>query len=135
MNYENGEKVCLWDRVKVGGDDKGIVVFSVDDNQYSSLFPKEKWSYLQRGAMIDTTFGGLVHYSEQDEDLELISRGDIPSPEEWAILRKAQLDRQGSEWRSGNGESVQIGYVNKNGQICTEDIGVRSPPMTKFEDI
>jgi hypothetical protein len=39
MNYENGEKVCLWDRVNFGGEDKGIVVFSVDEDQYSSRFP------------------------------------------------------------------------------------------------
>lgn len=92
MNYENGEKVCLWDRVRVGGDDKGIVVCSIDDEQFSQLFPKEQWSYLQTGIMIDTTYGGLVHYPEKDEDLELISRGDKPTPEEWTALRKSQFD-------------------------------------------
>jgi hypothetical protein len=45
MNHENGEKVCMWDRVKLGGEDKSIVVFSVDDDQYCSRFPKEQWSY------------------------------------------------------------------------------------------
>jgi hypothetical protein len=119
MNYENGEKVCLWDRVNLGGEDKGIVVFSVDDDQYSSRFPKEQWTYLQRGVMIDTTSGGLVHFPEKDEDLELIARGDTPSPEEWAILRKVQFETAKSEWKSGKGESVQFGYVNRNGQICT----------------
>lgn len=127
MNYENGEKVCMWDRVKLGGEDKGIVVFSVDDDQYNSLFPKTQWSYLQRGVMIDTTFGGLVHYPEKDEDLELVSRGDKPAPAEWAVLRKAQFETTKSEWKSGEGESVKIGFVNRHGQICT---GHRGTPGT-----
>jgi hypothetical protein len=119
MNYENGENVCLWDRVRIDGKYTGIVVFSIDDDQYSALFPKEQWSYLQHGVMIDTTFGGLVHYSANDEDLELISRGVKPTPEEWAELRKMQFEIPESEWKSGKGESVTIGYVNRNGQICT----------------
>jgi hypothetical protein len=119
MNYENGEKVCLWDRVRIAGEDCGIVVFSIDDDQYSSLFSNEQWSYLQHGVMIDTTVGGLVHYPEKDEDLELISRGNKPTPEEWAVLRKAQFETTKSEWKSGEGESVKIGFVNRNDQICT----------------
>jgi hypothetical protein len=87
MKYGNDEKVCLWDRVKLGRNERGIVVFSVDDDQFNSLFPKEQWSYLEHGVMIDTTFGGLVHFPENDEDLELLCRGDAPSPEEWASLR------------------------------------------------
>jgi hypothetical protein len=47
--------------------------------------------------MIDTTFGGLVHYREKDEDLELISRGTKPTPEEWAVLRKAQFETTKTE--------------------------------------
>jgi hypothetical protein len=125
MNYENGKKVCLWDRVRIGGEGRGIVVFSVDDDQYSSLFPKEQWSYLQQGVMIDTTFGGLMHYREKDEDLELISRGTKPTPEEWAVLRKAQFETTKTEWKNGEGESVKIGFVNKNGQICTGHRGTR----------
>jgi hypothetical protein len=127
MNYENGEKVYLWDRVKIDGKYSGVVVFSIDDDQYSALFPKEQWSYLKRGVMIDTTFGGLVHYPDKDEDLELISRGDRPTPEEWAELRKVQFETAGTEWKSGKGESVKIGYVNRNGQICS---GHRAKPGT-----
>lgn len=119
MKYENGDQVCLWDRVQFSGREKGIVVFSIDDDQYNIRFPKEHWSYLQSGVMFDTTFGGLVHYSESDPDMELLYRGGLPSPEEWASLRKEQFNRTGSEWQNGDGKSVQIGYVNRNGQICT----------------
>ncbi|BET58877.1 MULTISPECIES: hypothetical protein [Geobacter] len=127
MNYSNGEKVCMWDRVKLGGENKGIVVFSADDDQYNSLFPKEQWAYMEHGVMIDTTFGGLVHYSAKNEDLELTSRGDKPTPAEWAELRKVQIETPESEWKSGKGESVKIGYINRNSQICT---GHRDRPGT-----
>lgn len=119
LNYGNGEHVCLWDRVQFPDGGIGIVVFSIDDDEYSIRFPKEQWSYLERGVMVDTSFGGLVHYPKSLPRMELLRHGETPTPEEWASLRKAQFDTAGSEWRSGNGKSVKIGYVNPNGQICT----------------
>ena len=98
---------------------RGLVVFSIDTNEFSATFPSEHWSYLKSGIMIDTEVAGLVHLTESTEDLTLIHRGNRPTPEEWAVLRAVQFGRADSEWRHGAGASVQIGYVNRNGQICT----------------
>jgi hypothetical protein len=66
-----------------------------------------------------TVFGRLVHIDEADEDLRLLQRGEPPTPDEWAALRCVQFTQPNSEWRSGEGTSVQIGSVNRHGQICT----------------
>jgi hypothetical protein len=37
---------------------------------------EESWSHLASGIMVDTDFGGLVHYTDElAEDLVLIQRG------------------------------------------------------------
>lgn len=123
MKYANGEEVRLWDRVQWGSG-PGFVVFSIDADEYSPRFPKANWSYLERGIMVDCAQAGLVHEHEDPPCMELVARGSPPSPEEWASLRRLQLSRSGSEWRSGGGPSVEIGVVNRNGQICLGHRGV-----------
>jgi hypothetical protein len=86
VKYSNGEQVRLWDRVKVWEGCHGIVVFSIDSEEYSSEYPKEHWQYLKRGVMIDTEVAGLIYYEEPEEEMELLARGGVPSPEEWAAL-------------------------------------------------
>jgi hypothetical protein len=119
VNYASGDQVRLWDRLQPWPGCSGIVVASPDTDDYCSRFPREHWSYLRRGILIDTTEAGLIHYPEADSELTLVTRGDAPQPEEWAELRRAQFARPNSEWRSGSGPSVLIGVVNPNGQICT----------------
>lgn len=119
MNYRTGEQIRLWDRLHPWSGCSGLVVASPDTSEFTDRFPREHWSFLQRGVLIETTEAGLIHYPEPDSELSLVSRGEAPQPEEWAALRKAQLARPNSEWRSGSGPSVQIGVVNPHGQICT----------------
>ena len=125
MKYPTGQDVRIWDRVRGGSNWRGIVVFSVDTDEYSPRFPKEQWAHLGRGVMLDTTDAGLVHHPEES-CFELARRGEAPTPTEWAELRGNQLSQQG-EWKSGGGLSVQIGYVNPNDQIC---LGHRGVPGT-----
>jgi hypothetical protein len=75
MNYPDGQKVRLGDRVRLGQDASGIVVASIDTNEYSAEHPAAQWSYLGKGVMIDFpgTYG-LIHYEEPDDDLQLIAR-------------------------------------------------------------
>jgi hypothetical protein len=90
VKYEDGREVRLWDRVQPWLGCRAIVVFSIDAGEYSPEFPKEHWEYLERGIMLDTEHAGLVHMSEPDEDLVLISRGGPPAEAEIAQLREAQ---------------------------------------------
>lgn len=74
MKYWDGQEIRVGDKLKVWDGCAGIVVASMDTNEYSAEHPKEQWSYLKVGVMIDTDQVGLVYYTEMDEDLELIER-------------------------------------------------------------
>lgn len=76
MRYPNGEEIIVGDHVKLGSGEgsEGIVVCAFDRNEYSPSHPKEKWSELEVGALIEFQKYGLIHYKESEEDLQLISR-------------------------------------------------------------
>ncbi|QPJ62782.1 MAG: hypothetical protein G3M70_13210 [Candidatus Nitronauta litoralis] len=77
MNYLDGQEIRLGDKVvfpREVPDSYGIVVFSIDTDEYSAEYPKKGWEYLEKGVMIDTTWGGLVHYSEPSDEFELVER-------------------------------------------------------------
>jgi hypothetical protein len=76
MKYWNGQDVRLGDRVKLGDDDAGVVVCSIDTGEYSDEHPESAWGYLKRGVMISFPKYGLIHYEQSEEDLELIARAD-----------------------------------------------------------
>ena len=81
MKYADGREVRLGDRVKLGEDEGGVVVFSIDMGEYSERFPQALWAYLEKGVMVEFPLYGLIHYDEAEPDLQLISRG---SPEKRA---------------------------------------------------
>ena len=74
MKYPDGQDVRLGDRVKLGQDDGGMVVASMDTDEYSDEHPKAQWSYLKKGVMIEFPQYGLIHYEEAEPDLRLVSR-------------------------------------------------------------
>jgi len=132
VKYSTGEEVRLWDRIEAWVGNPGIVVFSIDTNEFSVQFPHAHWSYLKSGIMIDTERARLIHFAEPGEDLTLTGRGGRPTPEEWAVLRRAQFGQVGTEWQSGAGSTVQIGSVNRNGQICCGHRGVPGTDHGQF---
>jgi hypothetical protein len=75
MKYADGRDIRLGDRVRLGQDDRGVVVASIDTGEYSSGFPATSWGHLKQGVMINFPMYGLIHYEEAEEDLELIERG------------------------------------------------------------
>ena len=79
MKYSDGQEVLIGDRVQLGDDDGGVVVCSIDHDQYSRNHPKEKWSYLKKGVIIEFPLYGIIHYEEPELDLKLISRGEVES--------------------------------------------------------
>ena len=78
MRYSDGQGVCVGDVVAIGQTHQGTVVACIEEGQYLSPHTREQWGHLERGVMIDTTFGGLVHYPNQ-EALET---------ERWALVRR-----------------------------------------------
>ena len=78
MNYADDKEVHLGDSVIIDGKYHGVVVANIDGAEYSEQQPKEKWEYLGSGVIIDTDFGGLVHYQQENterEEIVLSSRG------------------------------------------------------------
>lgn len=74
MKYWDGQEVRLGDRVKLGADEGGVVVCSIDADEYSEEHPKEQWGYLKKGVIINFPEMGEVYFDEPDETLELASR-------------------------------------------------------------
>jgi len=73
MRYSNGQEVIVGDLVCLGGC-SGIVVCSIDRNEYSKTQPKNKWDYLKQGVVIEFERYGLIHYQEPESDLKLVAR-------------------------------------------------------------
>ncbi len=75
MRYPSGEEARVGYRVRIGTWSLGTVVCSIDLGEYTAEHPREQWGYLGRGVMVLTEKAGLIHYTEPEEDMELISRG------------------------------------------------------------
>lgn len=77
MRYRNGVDARLGDRVRIN-DVAGVVVVSVDSNEYAPAFPRDDWQdTLGCGLLVDFETWGLMQCIEPDEDLEFVSRGDV----------------------------------------------------------
>ncbi|TDQ45655.1 hypothetical protein EV696_1181 [Permianibacter aggregans] len=75
MNYVDGQSVQLGDEVLIDGRSKGTIVACIDQGIYSNKYPESDWAYLKEGVLIDTDFGGLVHYRNLiEENIELVKR-------------------------------------------------------------
>ena len=74
MKYSDGKEVKIGDTVTLWSGCHGVVVCSIDTDEYTVDYPKNEWGYLKSGVMIKTDKSGLIHYIEADEDLQLIER-------------------------------------------------------------
>jgi hypothetical protein len=74
MKYSDGTEAHVGDTVKFSDGTYGMVMCVMDTNEYTSEFPCEEWSYLQRGAMIKSESMGLIHYEQFDEEIEFVER-------------------------------------------------------------
>jgi hypothetical protein len=81
MKYVTGEDVKLRDRVRLGSDADGVVVFIIDTGEYTPEYQEAYWGgYLKKGAMIHFPSYGLIHYEELEPDVQLISRDSMSEP-------------------------------------------------------
>lgn len=72
MKYQSGEDAKVGDKVRLSDGVEGVVVCSIDADEYTSDYPKTQWSYLKRGILIDFEKYGLIHYEMPDPEIELI---------------------------------------------------------------
>ena len=73
MKYPDGQEVRLGDRVALGDDQQGIAVCSIDTEEYSDAYPRDQWSYLDTGVLIEFPSYGLIHYKEPEATLRLVA--------------------------------------------------------------
>lgn len=73
MKYVDGRAVILGDKVDLGSGWSGVVAV-IDTDQYSERYPASNWAYLQEGAMVETSQGGLIHMVNDWLDFTLVSR-------------------------------------------------------------
>jgi hypothetical protein len=71
VKYPDGTDARLGDRVRFSNGDEGVIVFSIDTDEYTAAFPKAEWAYLARGVMVRTDQGALVHY--EDPNVNVVS--------------------------------------------------------------
>ena len=75
VRYADANEAALGDVVLIDGKHRGVVVAVIDTASYSERFPSEQWAYLGRGIVVDTDFGGVVHYPNgEDEPIQLLRR-------------------------------------------------------------
>jgi len=65
MRYHDGQPVHVGDVVTIDVRHQGTVVGCIEEGIYLHPHSKEQWTHLREGVLIDTSFGGLVHYSDQ----------------------------------------------------------------------
>ena len=78
MKDLKGRPVRLKDRVKLWNGGYGTVVCSIDTREFTSEYPEAEWAYLKSGVMIEADSGELFHYTEPDEDFELVTSSSAP---------------------------------------------------------
>nr|AVN57660.1 hypothetical protein [uncultured bacterium] len=77
MRYSDGNESHAGDVVQIDVKYRGTVVACIDSGEY--LPGQESWVYLKQGIMVNTDFGGLVHYtSEAKDELVLLHRAAKP---------------------------------------------------------
>jgi hypothetical protein len=70
MKYLDGSVVRVGDQVQLKNGDHGVVVASMDTDEYSSDYPKEEWSQWRSGILVLTDKGALVRFDElEHQDL------------------------------------------------------------------
>jgi len=72
--YKSDQTVKIGDEVTYGGT-PGIVVFIIDDDEYSVKYPKSIWSYLGKGVGIELQLSTptLCYLDTIDDEEDLIS--------------------------------------------------------------
>jgi hypothetical protein len=68
MKYTDGTEIRLGDRVMIYNTEEGVIVASIDTDEYSDEFPKDVWSCLESGVMVKFTNGALLHLEDSNPE-------------------------------------------------------------------
>jgi hypothetical protein len=74
MRYPDGQIARRGDRVRLWNGVEGTVVCSLDSDEFSDEYPREQWTYLRSGVLIQSPQTGLIHYLEPEATFELLER-------------------------------------------------------------
>lgn len=74
MRYPDGQQMLLGDVLELWNGCDGVVVCSIDTDEYSDEYPDEAWSYLKSGVLIQSVQGGLIHYLQAEPSFRLKDR-------------------------------------------------------------
>jgi len=74
MKYPEGAEARIGDRVELWDGNVGVVVCSIDTNEYSASYPQDAWEQLGTGVLILSEKAGLIHYKEPESTMRLLSR-------------------------------------------------------------
>ncbi|HYM30590.1 MAG TPA: hypothetical protein VEU47_04785 [Candidatus Cybelea sp.] len=74
MRYPDGQLAQLGDRVRLWSGVEGIVVCSIDTDEFSDEYSREHWAYLRSGVLIRSAETGLIHYLEPEASFQLLER-------------------------------------------------------------
>lgn len=78
MLYRDGQAIHVGDVVRIDVRHHGTVVGCIEDGVYLQPHTHEQWTHLHEGVLIDTSFGGVVHYPDQaaleSDQVELVRR-------------------------------------------------------------
>ena len=78
MRYPDGQIVRLGDKVRLWAGADGVVVCSLDTQEYSAEYPEAEWGYLKSGVLIRSDAAGLIHYPQPEPTLHLLERKQRP---------------------------------------------------------
>ena len=74
MRYADGYEAKVGDKVAIDEKYRGVVVADIDGGEFSERY-SSGWGYLKSGILVDTDFGGLVHYpNAEHEHIVLLER-------------------------------------------------------------
>jgi len=78
VRYASGQEVLPGDTVRIDTRYRGTVVGCIAESKSLPPHTADEWAFLKTGVMIDTDFGGLVHYPDEsdlaEDQIELIGR-------------------------------------------------------------
>jgi hypothetical protein len=65
MRYHDGQPIHVGDVVTIDVRHEGTVVACIEDGIFLHPDTSHQWTHLRDGVLIDTTFGGVVHYPDE----------------------------------------------------------------------
>lgn len=74
MRYADGRLVHLGDTICFRAKNLGVVVCSIDTDEYSADFSKGKYDHLEKGIFIEFSNNEIIYLEEYTDGLVLVGR-------------------------------------------------------------